>query len=275
MVTFFGEGPFQVDDGTLASTLQLPAKIVELYAFDDDAGNWRRVTQRVASADAGFASTIRGTLVNSRPAALDTEDGEYTRVRATSAPTSTEANEASSLNVTQARESAFAAARNGRRFVATHQTPGTLVTAQTGFVATTPTFLMRQSSSSVRIILRSITLTQMGTVAGGPIFIVGMLDPDDRLSAGGTAVVPKNTNLESAGASGLTEFLFNPTATAADADERVVVSAGAPATVGTITQIGFRDQVLVPLDGSFLLYTWAPGTAPSWLFTFEWEEVAD
>ncbi len=71
-----------------------------------------------------------------------------------------------SLLTNQSRESGFAAAWRGKRFYATNQTPGTLVTAQVAFVATTPTLMLRVDSAAIRDVVRSLDLCLVNTPGG-------------------------------------------------------------------------------------------------------------
>jgi len=170
------------------------------------------------------------------------------------------------------RESGFIAAANARRFAWSHQTPGTRVTGQTSFVATTPTFLLANSAATKCVILRSLCLTQAGSVAGGDISITVAIDSAYRWSTGGTAVVPANTSCDTATASGLTKAVTNPTATAAGAGTRYLGTKVVPAEIGRTTTLEFRDGVIMRATGSIAVYTWAATTGPSWEFAGDWEE---
>jgi hypothetical protein len=232
----------------------------------------RPVEVRNIDAVGDVAEALVGLLTNSRLSFRDERAGAYDRLDGITA-NSVDAAQAAGLYVYQPRETAFPATTQGRRFYVTHQTVGTVVTGQTAFLATTPTFLMRQALSIVKIVLRSITLSQVGTVAGGFITFAVVLDTADRFSVGGTAVTPQNVNEESAAASALTSFLFNPTATAAGAGTRVLVQTSAGASLGTVTSIEFKDGVFMGTTSSLLVYAFAATTGPSLYFTFEWEEV--
>ena len=71
----------------------------------------------------------------------------------------------------------------------------------------------------------------------------------------------------------LTAFLTNPTATAAGGGTRVVLDITVAASLGTTTQINFKDEIFMGTTSSFLLYTFAAVTGPSWAFVFDLEEV--
>jgi len=176
------------------------------------------------------------------------------------------------LLLLQARQDGFAAAARGRRFYTTHQTPGTLVTCQTAFVATTPSFMYRINTADVRAILRSLTIGIANT-PGGVVYIAVVLDTADRYSAGGNAWSPQNTNEDSANAA-VVKFYDTPTASAAGAGTRVIGHALAPAVPGTMIQVNFNDAVLMgPTASSLLIYLWAGTTAPQVTFWGDHEEV--
>jgi hypothetical protein len=176
------------------------------------------------------------------------------------------------MSVAQSRESAFTAARRGRRFYSTHQTPGTAITGQAAFNVNTPTWLIRLNGTSVRLILRSISLTLVNTPTNAPNVTVS-IDTADRFSAGGAAHVPQNTNEESATASGVTSVLANPTLAAAA--PRDLVNDQLLNTQTSKITILFRDGILLGTSSNLMVYTWgAGGTQPDWYWVFEWEEVA-
>ncbi|MBI2919664.1 MAG: hypothetical protein HYY18_01115 [Planctomycetes bacterium] len=167
----------------------------------------------------------------------------------------------------QDRGKAFSSCIGGRRFAVAHQTPGTQITGQTSFVATTPTFLISQAGASHRVVLSNFALCQDGTIAGGTIHVALVLDPTNRYSSGGTAITPQATmsdSLESAGFA----FRTNPTATAAGggADApRVLYEWTQPAWLGSIFNPDLHDGVVIGVTGSLLVYTWASTVAPTWV----------
>ena len=163
---------------------------------------------------------------------------------------------------------AYWTCRDGIRYMVTHQTIGTNITGQTSFVDTTPTFFIRNNQTTNRLILSNFSLSQTGTVAGGEITIAQVLDTADRNSTPGTLVVPQNTNGESTDTAGFT-FQTNPTTTAAGGGTRVVETEDIAAQVGAVYAPDWRDGIIIPANGSFLVYTFAATTGPSWKFTFE------
>jgi len=179
------------------------------------------------------------------------------------------------LATVQARESGYAAAKRGKRFYATNQSIysyGTLLTAQTAFVTTTPTLLMRCNSAAIRSVIRQINLA-IGNTPGGTVYIAVHLDTTDRYVSGGVLSTPQNTNEESATAAVLKVY-ENPTASVVGATARPLCSTLAPATPGTTIQISFADGVLLGhTAASLLIYVWAASTAPQILWNTEHEEV--
>ena len=162
----------------------------------------------------------------------------------------------------------------GGRYVATHQTPTTDITGAVSFDATTPTFLLRQAASATRLVINSIVLSQVGTVAGAGIGIVVIGDSVDRLSGTtGTLVVPQNLNLGSTNTSNAT-FRTGATAiAAAGGSDRVLYNRTVDADVGTISIIDSSDELIIPVTGSLLIYTFAGTTGPSWKFEVNWSEI--
>ena len=171
------------------------------------------------------------------------------------------------------RRDGFIAANAGRRFTATNPVFGTPITGQIGFLDTTPTFLLRQAASTKRVVLRTINLG-LAAGAGGSFRVAIVIDTVDRFFAGGTGVTPENTNSDSAVASAVSAFVVNPTATAAGVGTRVISSVAAPVSLGTNIEFNFADGLLIGKTGSLLVYaTSTIASAPSLLFTSEWEEI--
>jgi len=176
------------------------------------------------------------------------------------------------------RAGSYASAKSGRRFAVSHQTPGTAIVGQTSFVATTPTFLVSQTAGAKRVVLSSLNLSLVAPAAGGPVNVLVALDRTNRYSAGGTAVTPQNLLADpddpaDANAAGFS-FRTNPTASAAGVGANVPRYCWhwtIPRVVANPTpfSVGFEDGAVIGKTGSILIYTWATGTAPSWLFSYE------
>lgn len=243
----------------------------------------RPVEARNLDVRADVASSLIGLLVTSRISVAGLSASDLSGSAEFGLPVGIDAGTTGGLGTAgrmylitaNGRESAYVASRVGRRFYVTHQTPNTVISAQASFVATTPTFLLRQSATAVRVVLRSITITVVNTPTDD-VRITVAIDTADRFSAGGTSVTPQNANEESATASGITSFLTNPTATAAGAGTRYLVNDlidNLPASSWTVQ---FKDGVLLSTTASLLVYVFGNGgaTAADVFFTFEWEEVA-
>jgi len=172
----------------------------------------------------------------------------------------------------------------GKIFYANHQTPATGITGQTSWVGTTPTFLIYGTNVASRGVLKRMTLSQSGTVAGGAISIVIAVDSRSRFDAGGTAIVPVNANINYSNASGYT-FLYNATALAATATVRYIQEITIAASVGSVFALDFTEAyeengipfaaagtTIGAYTGSLLVYTSAATTGPTWKSSFEYIE---
>jgi hypothetical protein len=217
------------------------------------------------------AAALIGLLVNSRTSIPDSGSLAWFL---SSGSRETPTGETAFAGFVEGRESGYHSSNRGRRFIATSQTAGATLTAQTAFVATTPTLMLRQAAGATETeVVRSISITSFAATPAG-IRVVVMLDPDDRFSAGGTTVVPQNPNEGSAAASGITSFLENPTATAADADERIIYNEGFAGGIGAKLVLEFKDELILSGVGTILVYVFdsAGAVAPTIAYNFEYEE---
>lgn len=229
------------------------------------------IEARQYTSQTDLASNLYGAVTNARLGAFEPFNTVISRLLAT--PDNYQSSGSGILGVTPMRESAHHASVMGRRFYYTHQTPGTVITGQTSYVATTPTFMLSNTSGANVIIIRSLTLSQTGTVAGGLINVLTTLSTTNDFSSGGTAVVGQNPNEGSATtvAAGIT-FRTNPTATGTIT--RLLASLSVPASLGTITTIDYKDAVMLGnTSSSWSCYTHAATTGPSWFFVLEVEIV--
>ncbi len=162
------------------------------------------------------------------------------------------------------RAKAYASCIGGRRYSVVDQTPSNTVAGQTSFSATTPTFLISQSNANGRrVILSNFALCQDGTPAGGTIHLLLAIDPGNRYSSGGTAITPQATMAESEFSAGFS-FRTNPTVSAPSA-VRYLSHWTQPVWAGAVFNPDLQDGVAIGETGSILLYTWAAGTAPTWV----------
>jgi hypothetical protein len=223
----------------------------------------------------GFTENFYRLQVGALCYGYNAQDGFSGRVQ-TIAATSASASASEpgySWQVSQSRESGFAAARRGKRFNVTNSTVATAITAQLAFVATTPTLMLRVDSAAIRAIIRSFSISLANT-PGGVTTVIAIMDTADRYSAAGTAVTPQNTNEESVTAA-VSKFYENPTASAAGGGTRVLGHWTIPASVGSILDLEFEDSDLLgPTAATFMLYVFAPVTAPQLYYHGDLEEVA-
>jgi hypothetical protein len=249
-----------------------------VLAYDPTTANFQSMCCDVQAIVSGrLAAAIRALYTNSLVTGIDNTAPANPCLRpvavvgAVSASAS-QLEAAYSMSTMQSRESAFMASSRGKRFAITHQTPGTLTTCQTSFVATTPSFMLRVNSASVRTILRSLSLS-LDNTPGGNVYITLAIDTADRWSAGGNAWTPQNMNEESVTAA-VALFYDTPTASAAGAGTRYIMTTIAPPVPGSMINIDLKDGLLLgPTAATLLIYVWAATTAPQVILNGEYEEV--
>jgi hypothetical protein len=174
-------------------------------------------------------------------------------------------------SVPAAFDTGFASAAMGARFSFTHQTLGSTVTGQTSLAATTPTFLIAQTTAGTRLTLNRIELTQDGTVAGAKIDVIVAIDTANRFSSGGATHVPQNHSARSTVTSGATCYT-NPTASAAGGGTRYLDGTNIAALVNTRTVLYYYDEAQIGTTGSILIYTSAATTGPTWKWRIVYTE---
>lgn len=148
--------------------------------------------------------------------------------------------------------------------------PPAVVTGQTSFVATTPTFLATQTTAGKRAMLRRLSLTQAGTVAGGQISVAIAIDLIDRFASAGTERTPVAPNADNADAASF-NWYENPTAAAASSI-RWLDAFELDANVGETLELLPADGIQLVNASSLLVYTWAATTGPSWHYAAEFVE---
>lgn len=180
----------------------------------------------------------------------------------------------------------------GRVYQAGNPTVGTAVALTgTGYVATTPAFLLTVPAGTVVIPLH-IRLFQGGTVAGGVITVIVAADTINRYSSGGTAITPVNMKIGGSGAATTgvgaraSVCSFYTGATAAAVTTHIQLAAAiithdvgtTPFTMQTrfewapIANGEPAPQLVGP--ASLLVHSFAATTAPSWHYSFKWIELA-
>lgn len=153
-----------------------------------------------------------------------------------------------------------------------------LVTGQTSFADTTPTFLLKVPRGTVAI-PTLVSLGQTGTVAGAAISIIVEKDNVDRYASGGTSekVFNSRTDLGEIGTQNKC-LLYSGATAAAGYGIRLMgktVGADVDTAEGVDTEYlwtpaGGPDLLIGP--AAFLVYTYAGTTGPTWFWTFKWLE---
>lgn len=166
-------------------------------------------------------------------------------------------------------------ASQGRVFYASDADQNDLVTGQTSFANTTPTFLLDVPSGTTAIPLE-LTLVQSGTVAGGDINVLVEYDNADRYSAGGTAETKLNANLNFTDTGN--SVLYTGATASAGYGVRVwgvTVAADVSPAEGAVQEILWRPggNIFIKGDGALAIYTYASVTGPSWLWSIKWAEI--
>ena len=60
---------------------------------------------------------------------------------------------------------------------------------------------------------------------------------------------------------------------AAGSTDRVFYNRTVDADIGTLSLIDSSDELIIPVTGSLLIYTFAGTTGPSWKFEVQWSEI--
>ena len=170
--------------------------------------------------------------------------------------------------------SALAAA--GRVFYASDADQNDLVTGQTSFANTTPTFLL-DIPSGTTVIPLMVSLNQTGTVAGDAINVIVEIDNADRYNTGGTeeTVLCARTDITAANQA---KLYSGATANAGYGIRVQGLTIGqdvAPA------EGALQEFLWLPTSGvdflvgpaAFLVYTYATTTGPTWWWTIKWAEL--
>ena len=168
-------------------------------------------------------------------------------------------------------------AADGRLFFASDADENDLVTGQTSFAATTPTFILRVPTGTVCVPM-AIDLSQTGTVAGGDIGIIAFIDPDtDRWASGGTSETVTAPSKEPLRTPACTLYT-GATAAAFSNGGRIwgaTVAADVSPAEGAVQGPFWRPAMPYRLVGpaSLLVYTYAATTGPTWFWSFHWAEA--
>lgn len=175
--------------------------------------------------------------------------------------------------------------REGRLFVGHDADENdTVLSASTSYAATDPTFLLAVPDGTVAIPLW-VRLVQAGSVAGGAISIHISIDNTNLYSSGGTSEAIDNLRTDGAAAnstlySSAGSAIVASAATGARAIiwHHVIAPDVAPASADA-AQFDVLWTPPAPLyvvgAGSFLIYTYAATTAPTWYWSIGWAEIPE
>lgn len=166
----------------------------------------------------------------------------------------------------------------GRVFYASDADQNDLVTGQTSFAATTPTFLLDVPDGTVAIPLM-VRLFQSGTVAGGPVDVIIEIDNADRYDSGGTSetVLGSRTTGSKTNACAL----YTGATAAAGYGVRIFgATLGQDVTPaeGAVNEILWTPTAGLDLlvgPAAFAVYTYAAATGPTWFWTIKWAEIPE
>lgn len=179
------------------------------------------------------------------------------------------------LNTPYSADLLWRVAMEGRLFTACDADQNDLVTGQTSFANTTPTFLLRVPAGVICVPL-FLNLGQTGDVAGGPIDVIIEIDDVDRYASAGT----KETTFSSRRRSLRTPqcSLYSGATASAGFGARIVgVTIGqdvSPAE-GAVPGPFWKPEMPLLLEGpaSLLVYTYAASTGPTWFWSAGWAEL--
>ena len=171
-------------------------------------------------------------------------------------------------------------AMRGRVFYASDADQDDMVTGQTGFVNTTPTFaLVNPVGSRVLVIPLMVSLVQAGTVAGGDIDILFEYDNVPTRFTSGTAETIKSTRTGAQFQTTSKATLYSTVTAAAGYGVSVYRQRLGPdisAAEAAVQEVFWAPtgalDAMDPGSGLFV-FTYASTTGPTWLWSFKWAEI--
>lgn len=171
-------------------------------------------------------------------------------------------------------------AAKGQMFNASAAAQDTAVTGATSFATTSPTFLLDVPSGTIAI-PSYMSLNQSGIVAGGAVTVIMEADNAARYTSGGTTSTVLN-KLTTGGDTSLSTF-HSATSSAIVATDAYGVRIMGLLTGQDISPAegAIQEIVWTPASGiellvgpaSWLVYTFAGTTGPTWLWSFAWAEI--
>ena len=166
-------------------------------------------------------------------------------------------------------------AAEGRIFYASDADQNDLVTGQTSFANTTPTFLLSVPSGTTAVPL-GVRLFQTGTVAGGAVDVIMEIDDAARYSSGGTSetvlcarTTGGQTNLSTLYSGATASSGYGVRIFGATLGQDVSPAEGAVNEILWTPSAGL-DFLVGP--ASFLVYTYAGTTGPTWWWSIKFAE---
>lgn len=172
------------------------------------------------------------------------------------------------------------AALRGQVFYASDADQNDVVTGQTSFANTTPTFaLVNPVNSGVLVIPLMMSLVQSGTVAGGDIDILVELDNIPTRFTSGTAEASKQSRTRSEFQQPAKATLYSTVTAAAGYGVNVYRQRLGPdispaeAAVQEVFWAPTGALDAIDPGGSLLVHTYAGTTGPTWLWSFKWAEI--
>ena len=167
-------------------------------------------------------------------------------------------------------------AAHGQVFYASDGDQNDLVTGQTSFAATTPTFIIDVPAGTTVIPLM-VSLNQTGTVAGAKVDVIIEIDNADRYGSSGTEETVFNARTDITGGN-LAKLYSGATANAGYGIRVQGLSIGQDVEPA---EGALQEFLWVPTSGvdflvgpaAFLVYTFAGTTGPTWWWTIKWAEL--
>lgn len=167
----------------------------------------------------------------------------------------------------------------GRGFYATDADQNDLVTGQTSFADTTPTFSLRVPSGTVAIPIL-ISLGQTGSVAGGDVSVIMEIAKVDRYASSGTSELVRNSRTTGT-VTNACSLYSTPTITATGATLPFGYRAwGVTVGADVSPAEGISNELIWTPSGpdfmvgpaSMNIFTYAGTTGPTWFWTVKWVE---
>lgn len=164
----------------------------------------------------------------------------------------------------------------GRVFYFSDADQNDLVTGQTSFADTTPTFLLSPATGYVLIPLM-VELNQTGTVAGGAVDVIIEFDDADRYSTGGTSETAINARPKHART--INSKCYTGATASAGTGKRifgVTVGQDVSTAEGAVNPVRWRPEAgldLLEAGSCMAIYTYASTTGPTWFWTIKVAEI--